>query len=292
MGLSISPRWPRFSRVSLRRLPPSTLLAGAALATLWLAGCASVPPPDALLSGVALTRLPVSLPPDSVFEAALLQWSGDGAPPVVLARQRIDDAGSPPYALLLPYRQVEITPGLRHGVRASVSQGDGLILHSPEDVVVLLDPALRRVDVPLAPVAPAQAQAEVALQQTWWRLVGITDDGPPVGLPAAQAQPAHLLLQSAAPRVSGSGGCNRFDGNYRLQGQSLRFFALSASLRLCLDGGLSEAGFFERLSKVASYWQKDRRLELRGNDGKTLLKFEAQENGLPPLAPRPDALRR
>ena len=269
-------------------------LAGAALllAALWLAGCASVPPPDALLGGVALTRAPLSLPPDSVFEAALLQWPGDGAPPVVLARQRIDDAGSPPYALLLPYRQAEIAPGLRHAVRASVSQGDGLILHSPEDVVVLLDPALRRVDVPLAPVAPAQAQAAVALRQTWWRLVEIPDGGPPVGWPAAQARPAHLLLQDTEARGSGSGGCNRFDGSYQLQGRSLRFLALTASLRLCLDGGLSEAAFFERLAKVASYRQKDRRLELRGSDGKALLEFEAQEDGLAPLAPRPDTLRR
>ena len=86
-------------------------LAGAALAlaALGLAGCASVPPPDALLSGVALTRQRVSLPGDSVFEAALLQWPGGGAPPVVLARQRIDDAGSPPYALALPYRQAAVT---------------------------------------------------------------------------------------------------------------------------------------------------------------------------------------
>lgn len=269
-------------------------LAGAALAlaALGLAGCASVPPPDALLSGVALTRQRVSLPGDSVFEAALLQWPGGGAPPVVLARQRIDDAGSPPYALALPYRQAAVTPGLRHEVRASVLQGDGLILHSLEDVVVLLDPALRRVDVLLAAVATAQAQAAVALQQTWWRLVDIAGGGPLVGLPAAQAQPAHLLLHGAEARVTGSGGCNRFGGQYRLQGQSLRFFGLSATLRLCLDGGSSEAGFFERLPQVVSYWQKDRRLELRGSDGKALLTFEAQEDGVPPFAPRPDAFRR
>ena len=92
--------------------------------------------------------------------------------------------------------------------------------------------------------------------------------------------------------MTGSGGCNRFGGQYRLQGQSLRFFGLSATLRLCLDGGSSEAGFFERLPQVVSYWQKDRRLELRGSDGKALLTFEAQEDGVPPFAPRPDAFRR
>jgi len=60
---------------------------------------------------------------------------------------------------------------------------------------------------------------------------------------------------------------------------------LSASLKLCLDGGLAEAAFFERLPKVASYRQRGRMLELRASDGTPLLRLQAEERGLAPLPP-------
>ena len=260
--------------------------AGAAL-LLALAGCAQLPPPDAQITGLAVTRQRVALPPQAVFEAALVRWDGDGMPPTVLARQRLDDAGAPPYAVRLPYRQAQIEPGARYRVRASVSVDERRLLATERDVPVLLDPALRRADVLLQPVPAlaASAQAAVALRQTWWRLVEIVDAPQPVGAPAAQAPPAHLLLHAGDARLSGSGGCNRLAGQYRLEGDRLRFTGLDATLRLCLDGGFSEAAFFERLPKVASYRQQGRMLELRGADGAPLLRLRAEERGLPPLPP-------
>lgn len=257
----------------------------AALALL-LAACATPAPPDALLSGLAVTRERIALAPDVVFHAALVAWKDDGSPPEVLARQRVDDAGSPPYALRLPYRQEWIHPGVRYQVQASVTFDDRLLLDLRQPVTVLLDPALRHVDVRLAPVPPlaATAQAGVPLAQTWWRLVEIVGDIQPLGPPAAQAQPAHLVLDAQDARIKGSGGCNRLAGRYEQRGASLRFESLTASLRLCLDGGLREPEFFDRLSQVASYWQQGRQLELRGPDGRPLLRFEALERGLPELA--------
>ena len=261
--------------------------AGALLAALWLVGCASVPPPDAWITGAAVTRQPVALPAPVVFEAALLRWDSDGAPPTVLARQRLDDAGAPPYALRLAYRQAQIEPGARYRVRASVSTDEQRLLATERDVPVLLDPGLRRADVLLARVPPlaATAQATVALRQTWWRLVDIVDAPGAVGAPAAHAQPAHLLLHAGEARLSGSGGCNRLAGQCQLDGARLRFIGLSASLKLCLDGGLAEAAFFERLPKVASYRQRGRMLELRASDGTPLLRLQAEERGLAPLPP-------
>jgi len=261
-------------------------LAGAGLAlALLLAGCAHAPAPDAQITGVALARQPLAVPPQAVFEAALLRWEDDGAPPTVLARQRLDEAGAPPYAIRLPYRQAQIVPGARYRLRASVSVGDQRLLATERGVPVLLDPGLRRADVLLARVPPlaATAQAAVALRETWWRLVQVVGEPGPVGAAAAHAQPAHLLLQADGARLTGSGGCNRLAGQYRLEGERLSFTGLGAALRLCLDGGLGEAAFFERLPKVASYWQQGRTLELRAGDGTPLLRFEAEERGEPPL---------
>ncbi|QXL84067.1 META domain-containing protein [Comamonas sp. NLF-1-9] len=266
--------------------------APALLAALLLAACASAPPPDAQLSGLALTRAPMLLPPDTVFEAALLVWPEDGAPPVALARQRSDDAGSPPYALRLPYHQSEIRAGARYTVQAGVLQGGRLLLYTRPEAVVLLDPGLRHVDLRLSPVSllPANAQAEVALTQTWWELSEIVDapdsDAPAAPDPADPAMAAHLLLDGASERLSGAGGCNRLTGSYRLQGAALRFAQLNSTLRLCLTTGLREALFFERLPLVASYRQRGRTLELRAADGRPLLRFTARQEGIAPLAPQ------
>lgn len=265
------------------------------LALLVLAGCAQLPPPDAFISGVAVVQRPVAFVPDAVFEAELVRWDDGGAPPTVLARQRLDDAGMPPYALHLAYRQAQIAPQGHYRVRARLSAGERLLLATQPDVPALLDPALRRVDVLLQPMPAlaATAQAQVPLLQTWWRLAAIADlPQQAIGEPAAQAQPAHLLLQAGDERLTGSGGCNRFSGHYQLQGAGLRFSGFDAALRLCLHAGVSEAAFFERLPRVASYWQRGRTLELRDAGGKALLRLQAEERGLAPLPPAPAALRR
>ncbi len=253
-------------------------------AALLLAACASGPAPDALISGTALSRERLFVPPEAVFEAALVDVTRVGEPPLVIARQRIADAGGPPYALRLPYYRAHIQPGGRYEVRAAVTLHRRLWLDTPGVHPVLLSPEFRHVDVILArvPQLAATDTAAVPLRQTWWRLLEIVD-GPPVDAPAAGADAAHLVLARDDARVAGSGGCNRFLGRFTLEGARVRFYALGSSLRLCLDGGISELAYLQQLAAAASYWQEGRTLELRGADGQPLLRFVAQERGEPRL---------
>ena len=62
--------------------------AAAAALSLWLAGCATAPAPDAQVSGTVFSRERLYVPPDAYFEAALVDVTDEGAPPLVLARQR------------------------------------------------------------------------------------------------------------------------------------------------------------------------------------------------------------
>ena len=76
-----------------------------------LVGCANqAPAPDAAVSGVALIRERIRLPPDTVFEATLLDVTHVDAPPVVLGRERREWAGSPPYAMRIPYASARCEP--------------------------------------------------------------------------------------------------------------------------------------------------------------------------------------
>ena len=256
--------------------------AWLALAAL-LAGCASVPPPDAFITGTVIARERLYIPPDAVFDAALVDVTQVGEPPLVLARQRIAPAGPLPYELRIPYRQALIQPRGRYEVHAAVTQQGRLLLDTPGVHPVLLSPAFRHVDVILArrPLQEATLNASVPLRQTYWKLIELVD-GADLAAPADGADAAHLVLARDSDRAMGSGGCNRFAARYQVDGGQLRFDALVSGLRLCLPGGTSELAYLERLDAVRAYWQQGRSLELRDRAGKPVLRFVAEERGEPP----------
>ncbi len=265
------------------------------LALLALAGCASAPEPgpDAFITGSVIARERLYIPPDAVFDAALVDVTQVGEPPLVLGRQRIAPAGPLPYQLRIPYRQAGIQPHGRYEVRAALTQQGRLLLDTPGLHPVLVSPAFRHVDLTLArePLLEATLAAAVPLRQTYWQLTEVVG-GADLSPPAEGADPAHLVLARDSDRAAGSGGCNRFAARYTVDGGQLRFDALLSGLRLCLKGGTSELAYLERLDAVRACWQQGRSLELRDRAGKPVLRFVAEERGErppdddePPLQP-------
>ena len=260
-----------------------TWRGAAVLALLALAGCASAPGPDAFITGIVISRERLYIPPDAVFDAALVDVTQVGEPPLVLGRQRIAPAGPLPYELRIPYQQARIRPqGGRYEVRAALTQQGRLLLDTPGVHPVLLSPAFRHVDVIVArvPLLEATLAAAVPLRQTYWKLTEVVG-GAALPPPADGADPAHLVLARDSDRAMGSGGCNRFAAHYLLEGGQLRLGALVSGLRLCLKGGTSELAYLEQLQAVTGYLQQGRGLELRDRAGKPLLRFVAGERGEP-----------
>lgn len=267
-----------------------------ALLAWGLLGCTTgpkEPEPDAFITGTAFARERIYVPPGAVFEAALVDVSRADVPPIVLGRQRIDPAESAPFAMRIPYRAARVQPQGRYAVRAQLTLDGRLLFITDTSHPVLRDPAFRRVDVVLKRVVPlpATVRAQVPLLQTYWKLVEIDDE--PVAPVRDGTAEAHLVLQADEPRVTGSGGCNRFLGDYALQGGRLEFASLSSTLRLCLDAGEVEGAYLQTLRKVRAYVQQGRELSLQGGDGKPLLRFEAVELGMqvpveddPPMLPQ------
>lgn len=250
-----------------------------------LAGCAIRSPaphaaPEALVLGVALTRERVVLPPEAVFEATLLDLSEPDQPPVVLGRQRLLHAGSPPYAIQIAYPLARWLPQGRYELRASVTLQERLLLSSAQRHPVLYDAALRHLTLELAraPQQPAQANAAVPLALTHWRLVEIERQALPRA--AAGAPTPYLVLQAEPRRATGSGGCNRFLADYDLQGEQLHWRRLHANARLCLQSSALEDRFFTALAAVQGFWQQGRQLLLLDAKGRTRLRFDAAETAL------------
>ncbi|WP_233589948.1 META domain-containing protein [Acidovorax sp. FJL06] len=256
-------------------------LSVVALCCSLLLGCAGRPPaPDAIVSGVALARERVVLPPEAVFEATLLDVTHPDMPPVVLGRQRRAPAGQAPYAIWIPYPSSRFVPKGHYEVRATVTLEGRLLLATDKRHPVPQDAAFRRVDVQLQRLPPQSAtvDAGVPLVLTYWRLVEM--EGEAVAPPGAGAVAPHLVLQADEARVTGSGGCNRFLADYTLQGARLRFERLVSNIALCLQAGGAEGRFFEALSAVQSFRQQGAQLVLRGSEGQTLLRFESAETRL------------
>ncbi|MDA8523609.1 META domain-containing protein [Acidovorax sp. NCPPB 4044] len=253
----------------------------AGVLAVGLAGCAGLPPPpDAVVTGTAFSRLRFQLPPGGTFEAVLLDVSDAEAPPTVVGRQIVDPFERLPVDLRIPYRAAQVRPDRRYVVRAQVSL-NGVAWMSSDGVHPLQrDPAYRRVDVSLQPLPhnAATAQAAVPLAQTYWKLVEI--DGLAMPPTPAGRTDAHLVLLPEEGRVAGSGGCNRFVGAYEVAGEGLRVGAIESGLQLCLDTGLAEGLFLEALRAAQRYRIEGRELMLFGrgaHDDRALLRFEAPE---------------
>ncbi|MEJ6004602.1 META domain-containing protein [Paucibacter sp. AS339] len=82
---------------------------------------------------------------------------------------------------------------------------------------------------------------------------------------------SHVTLNfSAEGRVSGSAGCNQFNGAYRLEGGSKLSIGPVVSTRMmCMDAGVAEQerAFLQALESVATLRIEGTRLELRRADG-------------------------
>ena len=82
-----------------------------------------------------------------------------------------------------------------------------------------------------------QPARTAAVENTYWRLVMVL--GQAVKLASDQVEP-HFILQPPQKRIVGSGGCNRFSGNYTIDGNALSFHSASGTLRKCSQEGLAQ----------------------------------------------------
>jgi putative lipoprotein len=114
----------------------------------------------------------------------------------------------------------------------------------------------------------------VSLENRDWRLVEIA--GKEV-LTQPGRQAPYFRLVSADGRVVGYGGCNRFFGSYKLDGDSLSFSALGSTRMACLgETDRLEQTFFAALGSARRFKLSGDVLELSGDTG-LLARFRATE---------------
>lgn len=82
--------------------------------------------------------------------------------------------------------------------------------------------------------------------------------------------------------VSGSAGCNRYNGKYTVSGDSLTFSVnMAMSMMMCEQAVMDqETAYIKALGQVKSYSLSGDRLSLKDEDGKDILVFQAQSQDL------------
>jgi uncharacterized lipoprotein YbaY len=82
------------------------------------------------VSGLATPRTPLPLPAEAVFEAVLIDAALADAPARELGRMRRQTAGQAPYQFTIPFRDADLDPRGRYNFRATLRQGERLLLTS------------------------------------------------------------------------------------------------------------------------------------------------------------------
>lgn len=111
------------------------------------------------VTGTALYRERIAMPPGVVFEARLEDVSRADAPSVTIGTFRIEDAGNPPYAFSIDYDPAEIDDRFTYAVRAELRLDGQLLFTTDTMVPVLTRGAPSDVEIVMVRVA---SQAEGA----------------------------------------------------------------------------------------------------------------------------------
>lgn len=226
----------------------------------------------AVVRGQASYRERIALPPDAVFEATLEDVSRPGAKAEVLGTVRLEKAGPVPIRFEIPYDPAKVDPRHSYAVRARILRGDRLLFTTDTVHPVLTRGAGREVELLLVRSrAKVETQAPAPLESTHWALAELHGKPVPAGLP----QEAHLEFQAEPRLVSGSGGCNRINGDYVRDGDRLSFLPLASTRRACIGGGMdTEDAFLAALTSVRAFRIAGPRLELLDEAGRVVAAFE------------------
>jgi len=125
-----------------------------------------------------------------------------------------------------------------------------------------------------AAASPAGKQPQPGLRGQRWRLQAL-QDGPGATLLEAPERPPELELAADSERMSGSGGCNRLMGGYRLKGERLHFSQLASSQMACPQEVMAFEQRYTRALERVRRWSIDKHtLLLQDRRGRTLLVFQ------------------
>ncbi len=227
------------------------------------------------LEGRVYYRERIALPPNAEISVQLQDVALADAPARVIASKSFGPEGGPPWAFELTYDAKQLDPRGRHVVRARIEVDGRLWFTNTESIPAFegdgtLQVLVRRVgsDRPEASAAPDRP-----LAGTRWLLVEI--DGQPAGKGAGE-RPADFQLNEEG-QAAGFGGCNRFSGGVKVEGDRLVFGPMMSTMMACAEGDAIEQAYLSKLVGSVRFGVSGDALVLYGgDDSRPVLRFRAE----------------
>jgi putative lipoprotein len=225
----------------------------------------------------------IALPPDAVVRVIIEDVSQADGAPKSFAEENLPTKGRQiPIKFDVKYDPAAIDPTHRYQIRAKITSGGRLMFTSTNAYPVLTQGApTDNVAIDLEQVSAQYSQhpsdsadhGQTALIDRQWTLAEVNGK-----TPENQTPQAYIKLNQKTQRVEGSGGCNRLMGSFQLEGRTLHFKEMGATMMAC-DGDVmnQERAFLAALNATESYRIHGTTLTLLGKDGKVLARLEAQE---------------
>ena len=229
------------------------------------------------IQGTAAYRERMAMPAGAVFEATLEDVSRADAPALVIASTRLASPGNPPIKFSLDYEPGKIVADNRYVVRARITQDGKLLFTSDTATPVITRGSPTSVSIMLRRAAGSQAVSpnpggKRPLQGTYWKATELA--GKPTPTQDANRE-AHVVFQTA-DRVSGSDGCNRFTGSYKLVGDTVTFGQMAGTRMACINTSAEvERAFREALKSATRLMVVNERLDLFDTAGNRVAVFTA-----------------
>lgn len=187
------------------------------------------------VTGTALYRERIALPPNAVFEAVLEDVTLADAQAAEIARATIENPTAPPFRFNLTVPAVAIDPGRRYAVRARVLVSDQLKFTSDTIHSVLTGGAGNEVEILMKMVSeapPAANKPAASLTNTYWKIV--TLGGEAVSTVEGHKEPRIMLKsEDGENRYSATVGCNQLVGGFTVEGDALTFTGSATTLMAC-----------------------------------------------------------
>jgi heat shock protein HslJ len=128
--------------------------------------------------------------------------------------------------------------------------------------------------------------AQASSIQGNWRLANMTQPGSPMPMVPSTEQTAEF----SGGRITGTGGCNRFNGNYRTSppGNQLSIGPLATTFKACEEGVMTQEATFLKALQAADRYEVNRdglQIFYRTPQGVALLRFISQSAPPTPVPP-------
>jgi putative lipoprotein len=241
------------------------------LALILALACAGSPASVAgSLTGTAIYRERMALPPGTVFKASIEEVSRAGAPATVIATTEVRSPRTP-IKFVLTYDDAAMRPDGQYVVRGRITLNGEVLFEADSDVPLPTASGVHNVALLLR--RAVGNTVGMSVEDTRWKLRTLHGA---VVTPVDPTRKAWLMLDPAGHRVSGFAGCNHLTGDYTLEGDRLTFSHMATTLQMCLQGMDQEQAFLNALPAVAR-WQITRTgLALLDRDGVVIATFEAE----------------